>query len=277
MSISAPHIIVLGNEKGGTGKSTTAIHIIASCLEEGLSVGALDLDGRQKSLTRYLENRAAFAEREDIELTMPVFWALQPTELPTRSASEEADRQAFTEAFALVSIAADVVVIDTPGANSYLGRLAHKIADTLVTPMNDSFVDFDVLGLVDPATGRVKRPSVYSEMVWEARKNKAAKGGKPIDWIVVRNRLSTLNAHNKRRVDAAVKELAKRIGFRFEPGLSERVIYRELFVKGLTLMDFASGALGELSMSHIAARQELRDLVRSLHIPQLSEEEKLTA
>lgn len=278
MSMTAPHIIVLGNEKGGTGKSTTAMHVIAACLEEGLSVGALDLDGRQKSLTRYLENREAYAQKTGAELYMPVFRALQPSNLDTRAASEEADRDAFMEALTLVSIGADVVVIDTPGSNSYLGQLAHRIADTLITPMNDSFMDFDLLGRVDEESGKVQRPSLYAEMVWDARKNKAAKGGKPIDWIVVRNRLSPLDAHNKRRVEASIKELARRVGFRFEVGLSERVIYRELFLKGLTLLDFGvEGIEGAMTMSHVAARQELRDLLSGLQLPHLSVEEKLSA
>lgn len=278
MSRTAPHIIVLGNEKGGTGKSTTAMHIIAACMDADISVGALDLDGRQKSLARYLENRQAFMQENGVELLMPVFRSLQPALLDRRDESEEADRQAFMEALTLVSIGADVVVIDTPGSNSYLGQLAHRIADTLITPMNDSFMDFDLLGQVDVKSGKVKRPSIYAEMVWDAKKNKASKNGKPIDWIVIRNRLSPLDAHNKRRVEASIRELARRIGFRFEPGLSERVIYRELFLKGLTLMDFGADGLDvKMSMSHVAARQELRDLFDALQLPVFEELQKQSA
>lgn len=278
MSRTAPHIIVLGNEKGGTGKSTTAMHVIAACMDADLSVGALDLDGRQKSLARYLENRQSYMEDNDVELFMPVFRSLQPAQLDLRADSEEADRNAFMEALTLVSIGADVVVIDTPGSSSYLGQLAHRIADTLITPMNDSFMDFDLLGTVDVKSGKVKRPSIYAEMVWDAKKNKAAKAAKPIDWIVIRNRLSPLDAHNKRRVEASIKELSRRVGFRFEPGLSERVIYRELFLKGLTLLDFGmEGVGGSMTMSHVAAKQELRDLLQALDLPFFAEEQKRSA
>jgi len=278
MSRTAPHIIVLGNEKGGTGKSTTAMHVIAACMDADLSVGALDLDGRQKSLARYLENRQSYMDDNDIELFMPVFRSLQPAQMELRSKSEEADRNAFMEALTLVSIGADVVVIDTPGSSSYLGQLAHRIADTLITPMNDSFMDFDLLGTVDVKSGKVTRPSIYAEMVWDAKKNKAAKAAKPIDWIVIRNRLSPLDAHNKRRVEASIKELSRRVGFRFEPGLSERVIYRELFLKGLTLLDFGvEGVGGSMTMSHVAAKQELRDLLHALDLSFFAEAQKRSA
>src|SRR3546814_12498496 len=70
-----------------------------------------------------------------------------------------------------------------------------------------------------------------------------------------RNRLAHREARNMRRVGAALGELAKRVGFRVIPGLSERVIYRELFPRGLTLLDLA--AMGQTSLSHVAARQEL--------------------
>src|SRR5208283_2773480 len=73
--------------------------------------------------------------------------------------------------------AADYVVIDTPGGDTALSRAAHGRADLIVTPMNDSFVDFDILGEVDPITLELKRPSLYSETVWEARKAKAAARG----------------------------------------------------------------------------------------------------
>src|SRR5690606_15270310 len=122
--------------------------------------------------------------------------------------------------------------------DSHLSRLAHSYADTLLTPLNDSFVDLDVLARVDPDTYRIVRPSHYSELVWESRKLKALRNRGNIDWVVMRNRMSSLDAHNKRRVHDALMELEKRIGFRSLPGLGERVIYRELFLQGLTLYDF---------------------------------------
>jgi len=159
----------------------------------------------------------------------------------------------------------DFVVVDTPGRNSALARAALARADTLVTPMNDSFVDFDLIGQVDPETYKVRRPSFFAEMVWDARKARGRADGGTVDWVVLRNRLSSLEARNMKRVGGALDELAKRVGFRVAPGLSERVIYRELFPRGLTLLDMA--ALEEVSVSHVAARAELRALIAALALP----------
>jgi chromosome partitioning protein len=153
--------------------------------------------------------------------------------------------------------------------------LAHSCADTLVTPLNDSFVDFDLLGDIDENCADIVRPSVYSEMVWQSRKQKALDARTPIDWVVLRNRTSTsrIEAKNKQRVGDALRTLSQRIGFRLAPGLSERVIFRELFPQGLTLLDLdGEGTDGEMKMSHLAARQELRDLFITLKLPGLEGE-----
>jgi len=97
-------------------------------------------------------------------------------------------------------------------------------------------------------------------------------GARPVDWVVMRNRLSSLAARNKRDMGTVIEALAKRIGFRTATGLSERVIYRELFLSGLTLLDLKRGASGgktgpSMTMSHVAARQEVRDLVAALNLP----------
>lgn len=271
---TVPHIVVLGNEKGGSGKSTTAMHIVVACLRAGLDVGVIDLDGRQKTLARYLENRRDFAEKNRLPLQMPVFEALTTSAAATVAEAQAEEEAAFHDAVQRIGTGRDILVIDCPGSNSHLGRLGHVHANTLITPINDSFVDFDLLGKVDPATYKVTRPSFYAELVWEARKARAAQGGTPIDWIVMRNRLASLDAHNKRRVERAVADLARRVGFRFVPGLCERVIYRELFVKGLTLLDLRdTRAAGPMTMSQVAARQELRDLMLALKLPGLSDDE----
>ena len=85
----------------------------------------------------------------------------------------------------------DVVVIDCPGADTYLSRYGHAQADTLITPINDSFVDFSMLAKVDPDNHDIVNPSIYSEMVWEARNSAFRDRGK-IDWIVMRNRLAAV-------------------------------------------------------------------------------------
>ena len=249
-----PHIIVFANEKGGSGKSTSAVHVAIALAAGGRKVAAFDLDGRQRTMTRYLENRVATTARTGITLVTPRFEAIKG------DSTEE-----FEDRFATLGADADVLLIDTPGRDDPLARLAATRADTLVTPINDSFIDLDLIGQVDPETYRVKRPSFYAEMIWDARKVRAKTDGATVDWVVLRNRLQQLEARNMRRVGAALDELSKRIGYRVIPGLSERVIYRELFPKGLTLLDI--GHLGEVGIGHVAARQELREMVASLALP----------
>ena len=252
-------IIVVGNEKGGTGKSTVAMHLVVSLLQMGASVGSIDLDARQATLTRYVENR-----RRRATLAMPAHEPIPPTSDPA------ADQARFLEVLGRLATTHDVVVIDTPGSDHPLSRLGHSYADLLVTPLNDSFIDLDVLAKVDPDSMKITRPSHYSEMVWDARKIRAMRGQKDgAEWFVLRNRLSTLDARNKREMERLLADLSKRIGFRSVGGLCERVIYRELFLEGLTLLDMGQGSGVEMSMSHVAARQELRRLVEALGLEAL--------
>ena len=104
-------------------------------------------------------------------------------------------------------------------------------------------------------------------MVWNARQLRAQAGLKPLDWIVLRNRLGTQFMHNKKKVGDALESLSKRIGFRVAPGFSERVIFRELFPRGLTLLDLRDIGVANLNLSNIAARQEVRDLMKAMNLP----------
>ncbi len=256
----AARVIVFGNEKGGSGKSTCAMHVIVGLLRSGQSVGSIDVDPRQATLTRYLENRAVLAETRGIELPLPAHRLVSRSE---QGPEEDADR--FRQALDSLSRTCDAVVIDTPGSDAPLSRLAHSYADTLVTPMNDSFVDLDLLAKVDPETLKIICPSAYAEMVWEQRKVRMQRDGRSIDWVVVRNRLSATETRNKRNMERVLATLAKRIGFRTAPGFGDRVIFREMFLTGLTLLDLREGGT-RLTMSHIAARQEVRDLLAALNI-----------
>ena len=262
-------LIVMGNEKGGSGKSTTAMHLITALVRAGRAVGALDLDLRQKSLFRYLDNRQDYMRRRELELPMPRRIALEPSSYDSRTEAEAQEGERFQAALAELSDC-NYILVDCPGSYSTYSRLAHAAADTLITPMNDSLVDFDMLARLDPATGKIKGPSVYSEMVWKARQARCAGGRRPMDWVVLRNRMATLDARNKRRVGSALEALARRIGFRLVPGFSERVVFRELFLSGLTLLDLRDTDPQAMSMSNIAARQEVRDLVRALELPAVS-------
>jgi chromosome partitioning protein len=254
MATHGAHVIVFANEKGGTGKSTTAVHVAVALAAQGHSVAALDLDHRQRTLARYLENRAATMKRRGVELPHPDYAVVDGT-------SEEN----FDAKLAEAAAGAEFVVIDTPGRDDPIARRAATRANTLVTPMNDSFVDFDLIGQVDAETYKVSRPSFYSELIWDARKARAKTDGATIDWIVLRNRMQHIEARNMRRVGEALIALSKRVGFRIIPGLGERVIYRELFPSGLTMLDI--GQIPDIGLGHVAARQELRELVAGLSLP----------
>ena len=249
------HIIVVGNEKGGSGKSTTSMHVATALARMGHRVGALDLDVRQRSFGRYLENRVAWLGREGLDLPTP-----ELGELPRGAADP------LSEVMADLDDRCDFIVIDCPGSHTKLSQMAHALADTLVTPMNDSFIDFDLLARMSP-DGKVLGPSIYAEMVWAARQMRGQAGAGPIDWIVLRNRLGTTEMHNKRKVGAALDSLSKRIGFRVAAGFAERVNFRELFPRGLTLLDLRDTGTAQMSMSNVAARQELRDLLAELRLP----------
>jgi chromosome partitioning protein len=262
------HVIVLGNEKGGSGKSTAAMHVIVGLLREGYRVGALDLDARQATLSGYLQARADFADRRKIALPMPRFAAVVRSDADSRATAESDEEARFTAALNDVGHEADIVVIDCPGADTFLSRLGHAHADTLITPINDSFVDFAMLAKVDPEQHEVVHPSIYSEMVWEARKRRMARDRGRIDWLVMRNRLGATEARNKRDVGATLEALAKRIGFRTVKGFGERVIFRELYLQGLTLMDVREAGLGiSFGMSHVTARAEVRNLIGAIRKP----------
>lgn len=261
-------VIVFGNEKGGSGKSTTAMHVIVGLLRLGFKVGSLDIDSRQWTLTRYLSNRAQTIKRENLPLPMPQHVFLSRSERPMRDEAEAEDKARLEAVLTKLSNQVDYIVVDCPGTDTYLGRLATSYADKLVTPVNDSFIDLDLLANVDGRTVEVQRPSVYAEMVWEQRKVRVKRDGGNIDWVVLRNRLSSINARNKIDMGRVLEELSKRVGFRIAPGFAERVIFRELFLRGLTMLDtFEIGESGKPRLSHIAARQEVRGLINALQLP----------
>ncbi|NWH08537.1 MAG: AAA family ATPase [Alphaproteobacteria bacterium] len=264
------HVVVFGNEKGGSGKSTAAVHVAVALMQQGFKVGAIDLDSRQKSLARYIENREEWCRRNNLKLALPEVRVIARSARPVVADAQTEEQEHFSEALSALRQACDVVIIDAPGSDTYLSRLGHQLADTLVTPMNDSFVDFDLFAKIDPDTFRILTPSLYAELVWESRKRRAMSDRSTIDWVVMRNRVASLDAKNKRRVGEVLDALSKRIGFRIAPGLSERVIFRELFPFGLTLLDLGSDGQ-KLTMSHLAARQEVRDLVAALNLPALNE------
>jgi chromosome partitioning protein len=262
------HVIVLGNAKGGSGKSTSAMHIITRLLALDFEVCAIDLDGRQQTLARYIENRRRFCERKNIVLPQASVCVIESSTRHDLILAHDDERLRFEKALVDYASRVDFIVIDCPGTDNFLSRLAHASADTLITPMNDSFVDMDLLARIDGDSYKVESPSWYSEMVWEQRKARFLKQQKRLDWVVMRNRVSHTDTRNKRHMQGVLDKLGPRIGFRQVQGLSDRVIYRELFLKGLTLSDLRQKKLGiDVTMSHVTAHQELRDLVTALHLP----------
>ena len=261
------HIIVLGNEKGGSGKSTTAMHVATALARMGHVVGGLDLDLRQRSFARYIENRSATIAARQLDIAAPELLELPEIDAGQLGEGENSLDKRLAAAVATLEGRCDFIVIDCPGSHTRLSQVAHSLADTLITPMNDSFVDFDLLGRIDSDGSTIKGPSVYSEMVWHASQLRAKAGLKPMDWIVVRNRLGAQEMHNKRKVGRALESLSERIGFRVAPGFSERVIFRELFPSGMTLLDLRELGVDRLNISNLAARNELRDLMRALNLP----------
>jgi len=271
VSASGAHIIVIGNEKGGSGKSTTSMHVAVALMMKGYRVATIDVDGRQGTLSRYIANREIFNKKMGRDYPVPEHYRIKGHAADGVTNAELAEE---SERLRLViegtGLSHDIVVIDTPGAANKLSFLAHTYADTLVTPMNDSFVDLDSLAHMDGHDLNIKGPSHYSEAFWEAKKEKVARDSGTIDWIVMRNRLSNLDAHNKREVEQAIRELSKRLGFRALPGFSERVIFRELFLVGLTILDLKQAAGGgALSRSHMAARDEVFAIIDGFKLPPL--------
>ena len=261
------HIIVVGNEKGGAGKSTVSMHVATALARMGHKVGTLDLDLRQKTLGRYVTNRTTFLSKEKLDLPTPTYHDLPEIDPSALREGENALDQRLSAAVAGLEPDNDFILIDCPGSHTRLSQVAHSLADTLITPLNDSFIDFDLLAHVDSDGETITGPSVYSQMVWNARQLRAQAGFEPIDWIVVRNRMGAQNMVNKQKMEAAIAKLSRRIGFRTGPGFNERVIFRELFPRGLTLLDLRDLGVKGLNISNVAARQELRELIKSLNLP----------
>ncbi len=257
-------VIVFGNEKGGTGKSTLAMHLVVSLLNEGYKVGTMDVDARQGTFSRYIENRGQH-HKDNPNILLPQHKAVYNSLKNTIEESEKENREKFSEAFNSLQNN-DYIVIDTPGHDNYLSQFAHSHADILITPINESFVDLDLLVRIKDSLNQSDlKPSTYAEMVWNQKKTKAMRNKGSIDWIVLINRMAHMASKNRLELEKVLTALSKRIGFRLAKGFKERVIFRELFLSGLTLLDRKTPG-AQTSLSHIAARHELADLLSVLNV-----------
>lgn len=263
------HIIVVGNEKGGTGKSTIAMHLAVALMNIGQRVATIDLDSRQKSLTHYVENRRAWSKRCNGDLRVPEHFCVARGSTRKLDDNEAIEFTGLVDAIAASEHVQDFVVVDTAGTDNHLTRLAHSFADTLITPLNDSYVDLDVLGSVDPITDTIATENHYAHMVREARLQRRMVDQARMDWVVMRNRLSPIGSRNGERIAKALSELEMRIGFRTADGLAERVLYREFFPCGLTAVDDLDEAAlaAHPSLAHVAARDEVMSLLDVLKLP----------
>jgi chromosome partitioning protein len=266
---AAAHVVVLGNEKGGTGKSTIAMHLAIALINLGQRVATIDLDVRQKTLTHYIENRRQWARQCPCRLAAPTHFCVARGVTQNQESNESFEFTGFVDALTAAEQEHDFIVVDTAGSDHHLTRLAHSMANILVTPLNDSFVDFDVLGTIDPLTYAVTGESHYAGLVRESRQQRRLVDGVRMDWVVVRNRLTVADTRNKARIVNGLSELATRLGFRTGDALAERVVYRELFPRGLTALDdLDEKTLGTRpNMSHLAARRELVILLDTLKLP----------
>jgi chromosome partitioning protein len=248
------HIIVFANEKGGVGKSTSAFHTCIALCNAGERVAALDVDLRQLTLHRALWARQE-SERE--------FGVRLPG--PEQIMLVQQNENELEEKLRMARIHNSFIVIDVGGHDSPIARKAIFMADTIVTPVNDSFIDLDMLGRIDPRTGEFKTLGNFARLVEHLKEPGMALRPKPIDWVVMQNRSRNFATKNERKVLDALQKIAPVAGFRLVPGLRERVTYRELFPMGLTLFDL--DAIPELGRLQPNAREEIWAMLRALKLP----------
>ncbi|HEY0032994.1 MAG TPA: division plane positioning ATPase MipZ [Devosia sp.] len=268
MARHGAHVIVVGNEKGGSGKSTTAFHLAVYLLHAGYRVATIDVDSRQQTFTHYVRNRRIHIQERGLSLPNPKHFHLPTAWGDSVRDNNKAEFDMFRRAVGEVEDRVDFLVIDTPGFDTNLTRLAHSLADTLVTPVNDSLIDLNVLARVDPESGVPTETSHYARLVQRARSERLAVDGHSVDWVLVRNRVSMLGSRNSRQVYTTLEAIATRFGCRVAEGIAERVIFRALFPTGMTVFDPVEEEGAEsATMSHVSARQEYRNLVAALNLP----------
>ncbi|HLN07393.1 MAG TPA: division plane positioning ATPase MipZ [Xanthobacteraceae bacterium] len=263
-----PHVVVVGNHKGGSGKSTVAMHLIVALLKAGKRVASFDLDVNQQTLTHYIGNRWEWAQQHNLPLELPDHCSIADDLTDRTERDESTDLAWFTTQLAATERygRCDFVVIDTPGGVQHLSLVAHAMADTLVTPINDSLVDLDVIVAVGASKAAEPQPSRYARTVARALDGRRLVSGRPTDWIVLRNRLAPLGSHHQRQVAELLEAVHARLGFRTARGLSERLVFREFFAQGLTALDrMERTVLGARpGATNLVARLEVRDLVEQI-------------
>ena len=253
-------VVVFGNEKGGSGKTTTAFHIAIILTKAGKKILAIDIDIRQKSFTRYLDNRNKTIERDKLPLQLPYIMSISDELIKSvdKDSSElkniiDQKRQEY-----------DFIIVDTPGHYNALSKAVHEQADIIITPINDSFLDVDLLGQVNNQHYTDLKAGVYSNMIFECKKKRALIDKKEIEWYVIRNRISSTTTNNMQNIEEAINKLSSKYGFKVISGFGDRVIFKELFLDGLTLSDARTSPKVKINLSTVAARNELREIVKAI-------------
>lgn len=246
-----PHLIVFANEKGGVGKSTLAFHTCIGLCNTGEKVAVLDLDWRQQSLAGALASREATARSLEIDLPSPHYTVL-----------ENQSGSMFTQEISRIGTGSRFVIIDLAGQDSTMARYAIALADTLVTPINNSLVDIDALAKFDPVNMRVKEPNRFARLVESLRHERQLCGMPSIDWVIVKNRLRSAEKKQRQFFDQALTDLSRTLRFRVACGLSERVAYRELYLFGLTHLDLKH--ISRLTRRNSRIEEEVSELISDL-------------
>src|SRR5262249_15717735 len=238
-----PHVVVIGNQKGGSGKSTFALHIIVALLKAGKRVASFDLDINQQTLTRYFDNRREWDREHEHSLELPNHCPISEEVVSNGGRTHGIDLRRFISRFKKTARAHkdvltngsglspgadlsqfvsrlreigrahsyDFIIIDTPGGVQHLSLIAHGMADTLITPINYSFFNLDVLVAME-RSDLESQPSGYAKMVWRALDARRQISGRATDWIVVRNRLEPFETNNHRQVTRVLNVIQRTLG-----------------------------------------------------------------